>query len=93
MLLFQFGYLGSLSVVTERFLLLLPRYFSLLNKLIVEPAALVKLVVKKSSLFLGGIYSIFKRFNHYFRYIFKCCSCQAPDLLRGKYPPRRAWGY
>jgi hypothetical protein len=62
--LLELGYRYSLSMVIERFFLILPRGFSLLKKMVIQPTALIKSRLQQSLLFFGGSEAIFKRFKH-----------------------------
>ena len=64
-----------LRVIIERFFSLLPGNLSLLQKIVVKPAALIKSVLHQSLLFLGWFESVLKCFKHgrYFSLISHAC--------------------
>lgn len=78
-----------LAVEGETFVPFLPGCLSLLQEMVVEPAALVKSALKLGSLFFGWLDPVFERFTHELDYSVSLTKNQACCAI---HPPAKAGG-
>ncbi len=90
-LYFKLGDALALLEIGKRFLLFLPSILTLLKKLVIKPAAFIKLGLQKIGLVLGGIKSVFKSFLHNKYYILKEGGCQSDSSPALKCGAFSAW--